>query len=120
MDERNLWHLACDWVKFSKVREWKERFFWAIVPGVSVRVVWPKGPISLGFDSDGEEFIVDSADPNEHYRPWLEQHVGRQGIDWQWRIGEFGIWTDEADSLDIKFRLGKTKYATIAAMKWTQ
>jgi hypothetical protein len=23
-------------------------------------------------------------EPNIYFRPWLEQHVGEQGIDWQW------------------------------------
>jgi hypothetical protein len=120
MDDRNLWHLLCDWVKFGKFIEWKEWFYWTIVPGTSIGVIWPNGPISLGCDPDGEEVIVDSADPNDHYRPWLEEHVGRQGIDWEWRMGTFGFWTDEIDTLDIKFRVGKTKYATIAALMWGQ
>lgn len=25
-------------------------------------------------------------EPNEHYRPWLEKNIGRQGIEWQWAI----------------------------------
>lgn len=25
-------------------------------------------------------------EPNEHYRPWIEKHIGRQGETWQWRI----------------------------------
>ena len=25
-------------------------------------------------------------EPNEHYRPWLEINVGKQGIDWDWDI----------------------------------
>jgi hypothetical protein len=26
-------------------------------------------------------------EPNHYYRPWLEEHVGQQGKDWDWRIG---------------------------------
>ena len=25
-------------------------------------------------------------EPNEHYRPWMEEHIGEQGVDWNWRI----------------------------------
>lgn len=27
-----------------------------------------------------------SSDPNYHYRDWLEEYVGEQGIDWDWYI----------------------------------
>lgn len=26
------------------------------------------------------------AEPNEHYRPWLEANIGQQGVDWDWEI----------------------------------
>ena len=25
-------------------------------------------------------------EPNKHYRPWLEENVGKQGVSWNWRI----------------------------------
>lgn len=25
-------------------------------------------------------------EPNHHYRPWLEEHIGVQGLDWNWDI----------------------------------
>jgi hypothetical protein len=25
-------------------------------------------------------------EPNEHYRPWLEEHIGEQGVNWNWDI----------------------------------
>jgi hypothetical protein len=25
-------------------------------------------------------------EPNDVYRPWLEERVGKQGIDWEWYI----------------------------------
>jgi len=25
-------------------------------------------------------------EPNHHYRPWLEEHIGVQGVDWDWKI----------------------------------
>lgn len=29
---------------------------------------------------------LDTASPNELYRPWLERDVGKQGEDWEWRL----------------------------------
>ena len=26
------------------------------------------------------------AEPNEHYRPWLEENIGQQGVSWNWKI----------------------------------
>lgn len=25
-------------------------------------------------------------EPNHHYRPWLEEHIGAQGVEWDWKI----------------------------------
>lgn len=25
-------------------------------------------------------------EPNYHYRPWLEEHIGEQYVDWSWEI----------------------------------
>ena len=42
------------------------------------------------------------ADPNEHYRPWIEANVGRQSVDWDWglinndaRDNTLSIWFDK-------------------------
>src|SRR3990167_6179075 len=40
----------------------------------------------------------DSADPNAIYRPWLEKHVGKQLVDWDW-LGAYY----SANSLDVYF-----------------
>ena len=65
----------------------------------------------------GPEFeYVDSADPNDHYRPWMEQHVGKQGWDWNWGMAD----RDATDNrLTIKIRQRHAKYATLAAIKWS-
>jgi len=55
-----------------------------------------------------------SADPNDHYRPWMEANVGRQGWDWNWRIDSV-----EGDTLAIKFRRSKEYYASLAALRWS-
>ena len=39
-----------------------------------VTVKWPQHP-------------HDAADPNEAYRPWLEENIGAQYVDWNWWVG---------------------------------
>jgi len=59
-------------------------------------VKWPNGwtrPDNLGNS-------VLSSDPNEHFREWLESNVGKQGWDWDWRVGP----TSSPDEVWIKFR----------------
>ncbi len=92
------------------------------MPGVVVNVKWPMGQAKVGpahrdgWSGYGPEFeYVDSADPNDHYRPWLEQHVGRQGWDWNWGMAD----RDATDNrLTIKIRQKYAEHATIAALKW--
>ena len=79
------------------------------MPGIELRVRWPAGwtrPDHLGNQ-------VNSADPNDHYRPELERLVGRQGWDWDWRVDPYDI-----DGLMIKFRKGKQYHASYFALKW--
>ena len=102
MGNRSSWVVLTEWI------------WWKIIPGQFVTVKWPTGWVVLHEDPDGSKVSTDSADPNDHYRPWLEKAVGLQGIDWQWRLSP-----TSSGNLDIKFRKGKTKYATIAALMWS-
>ncbi len=81
------------------------------MPGTTVEVPWPRGWTST--DHLGNQ--VHSADPNDHYRPYLEEHVGKQGWDWDWRLGSF-----EHDSLRIKIRRKHEQHASIIVMKWAR
>ena len=94
------------------------------MPGVEIEVPWPRGNIVVN-DEDprwcdiGGAVWVDlgfSADPNDHHRHWLEQHVGRQGWDWNWRTGVVSA-DNNRDTLVIKFRRKKAKYATMFLLK---
>lgn len=78
-----------------------DKLWWYFVPGVIVNVQWPtKQP----------------ADPNYHYRPFLEQYVGHQGWDWDWGMAN----RDATDNrLTIKIRQKHAQYATIIAMRWS-
>lgn len=49
----------------------------------------------------------DDRDPNDRYRPWLEEHVGKQGIMWNWNIAP----TNTFDLLEIEF--ANAEHATL-------
>jgi len=94
-----------------------DKLWWRFMPGVVIRVKWPKGfYVVLNEMPDGSRVGTESADPNDHYRPWLEQNVGRQGWDWNWGMG--GMDATE-NRLTIKVRSKYAKYATIAKLMWT-
>lgn len=96
--------------------------FWYLVPTVEFKVKWPVGEIVVGPDDPGWDWALGatyqsymSADPNDHYRPWLEKNVGKQSLHWDWRL----INSDAlANRLTLRVRRDKAKYATIAAVRW--
>lgn len=100
------------------------KLWWQYMPGVKIEVKWPRGNVVVDHNDPrwidlGGAVWVDlgfSANPNDHYRLWLEQNVGRQGWDWDWSLENNNA---AEDRLTIKIRRGKSKYATIAALKWT-
>ena len=93
-----------------------DKLWWRLMPGVVINLPWPKGWVILHEDPDGSCVSTQSADPNDHYRPWLEQHVGRQGWDWNWGMAD----RDATDNrLTIKIRQKYAGYATIALLRWT-
>jgi hypothetical protein len=101
----------------------KDKLWWRFVPGVVINVKWPKGQVKVGpshrdgYSGYGPEFeYVDSADPNDHYRPWMEQHIGKQGRDWNWGMANMDA---TENRLTIKIRQKYVKYATIAAIQWS-
>lgn len=95
--------------------------WWKFVPGTTINVKWPTGDIVVDsnhpqwYDCGAVKVLIHSADPNDHYRPWLEEHVGKQKRDWNWRMNPRD---SEGDTLQIKFRKGKEKFATLAAIRW--
>lgn len=100
-----------------------QQLWWRFMPGVVINVKWPKGPLVVDHndprwvDLGGAVWVsIDSADPNDHYRPWMEKNVGKQGWDWNW-----GMANNDAteNRLTIKIRQKHAKYATIAAMRWS-
>jgi len=101
----------------------KDKLWWRFMPGTVINVAWPKGQIKVGpshrdgYSGYGPEFeYVDSADPNDHYRPELTQLVGKQGIHWNWGMAD----RDATDNrLTIKIIKSKAKYASYFAIKWS-
>lgn len=101
----------------------KEKLWWWLIPGVVIKVKWPKGKIAVDHndprwaDLGGAVWIeFESTDPNDHYRPWLEQNVGRQKWDWDW--GFVGNDANE-NCLTIKIRRKHEMYASMALIKWS-
>jgi hypothetical protein len=119
--------------------EIKERFgfnivqhiWWKFIPGTTITIPWPKKEwITLPGQCRSCQIqnpCAHTNDPNDHYRPYLEKHVGKQGWDWDWRI-QVGnsMWTPgyedqdiQSDKVVIKFRKGKEKWASITTIMWT-
>ena len=101
----------------------KDKLWWRFMPGVIINVAWPKGQVKVGpshrdgYAGYGPEFeYIDSADPNDHYRPWMEKYVGKQGWDWNWGVCSKDV---SENRLTIKIRRKHAKYATIAALWWS-
>lgn len=108
----------------SQLKIW-EKLWWRFVPGVVINVKWPRGEIVAGpgpndprwRDWGGAAYVrFESADPNDHYRPWLEKNVGRQGWDWNWGLAGDDI---AKGHLTIKIRQSKSEYATMAGLMWS-
>lgn len=100
-------------------RETRLKLWWRFVPGVVIKVRWPSGKVerSLPGKLGWPEFeYVASADPNDHYRPTMEQLVGRQGWDWDWQL----IDNDAAENkLSIKIRQRHQEQALALALIWS-
>ena len=102
----------------------REKLWWHLVPGVVINVKWPTGNIIVDHNDPrwcdiGGAVWVDlgpSADPNDHYRPWMEEHVGRQKWDWDWGMAD----RDATDNrLTIKIRQKHHECAIIAKLMWS-
>ena len=93
----------------------RDKLWWLLMPGTVINVRWPVGTARVP-NGDNAGTLTESADPNDHYRPWLEKHVGKQGWDWQWGMAN----TDASENrLTIKIRRKYADYATLAALRWS-
>jgi hypothetical protein len=103
---------------------WINRLWWRFMPGTMIKVRWPTGELivdhthPLWEDMGGAVWVNlgYSSDPNDHYRPDIEKHVGRQGWDWDWCMRDGDVVNN---LLTIKFRKGKDIWATHFALMWS-
>jgi hypothetical protein len=98
------------------------KLWWKLMPSTTIKVAWPNGTI-IGdsdprhYDRTGAAYLTyESADPNDHYRPYMETNVGRQGWDWDWTMMDNDV---SKNTLTIKFRKGKEHWATMIALRWS-
>lgn len=91
------------------------------MPGEIVSVKWPSGTVVVEdtdprwFDCGARWVEIPSADPIDHYQPYLEKNVGCKGWDWDWDL----IGEDAAKNrLSIKIRQKRSSYASVIAMMW--
>ena len=97
------------------------KIWWYFNTGTTIVVKWPTmqtvevGPGHRQWRQwyDGDSRVAyETDDPNDCYRPWLEENVGVQDRDWGWSAHSL------LGTLQIVFRKGKEEQATMAAMKW--
>lgn len=56
-------------------------------------------------------FMTDDREPNVKYRPWLEEHAGKQKVDWDWDIHSM-----KDNTLEIRFT--NQEIATLFELTW--
>lgn len=105
----------------QKILSQIERVWWHFEPYVEVNVQWPVGTIVIDrtdprwYDVGAYRVEIESADPNDHYRPFLEEWIGRQRWDWAWYLGD----TDARDNrLTIRLRKKYAAYASHITLMW--
>ena len=99
---------------------------WRMLQGGEVSVKWPSGECEITPDHllwdwgvDPNSHTIHSADPNDHYRPWLEANVGKQGRDWDWKIAPYkeGFYSP-GDHVLIRVRKSKSHTLSAMALMW--
>lgn len=90
------------------IQPWLYKQWWHYKTGKVITVPWPTGIIDATTSK-----AVFSSDPNEHYRPWLEENVGKQGLDWDWSLN-----AGDLETLIIRFVKGKEHLAVQASLMW--
>jgi hypothetical protein len=110
-------HLADTW---NRVKILIRDTYYKFKYPVRITVVWPNGEVIVGPGSRNHNSVygtyyqlVESADPNDHYRPELERTVGRQHVDWEWGISRL-----QYDILEIMFKKQHEKMAVYYHLKW--
>jgi hypothetical protein len=119
---KNLFRLPSGRYLPCSLNIWQQ-LWWRFVPGVIINVKWPFGEVVVDDTDPRWDWSLGStlqqgfsSDPNDHYRPWMEKHVGQQGWDWNWGLAD----QDTTGSrLTIKIRRKHQECAIIAKMMWS-
>jgi hypothetical protein len=100
-----------------------DALWWKFTKGPEIVVKWPVGDVLITEDdprwdwtAGPSKYLVGSADPNDHYRPDLEKNIGRQGIDWNWKMGD---WDVTNNTITIKFSKKHEAAAMMYKLKWS-
>lgn len=87
------------------------KLWWKFMPCVTVCINWPA---SVDYNAVGRFNIFQQA--NIHYRPWLEQNIGKQGWDWDWGICRSNLLDRK---ITVRIRKKHAKFISMALLKWT-
>jgi hypothetical protein len=77
-----------------RLKQYWAKLYRKYMPGTTIDIPWPP---TL----------------NSGLRVWLETNVGRQNIDWSMQVN-----SNDTERILVKFRWGKGKWATAAALRW--
>lgn len=97
------------------IKELLNRVWWRFMPGTEFEVPWPSGELRIKQEDSDIWDYVRSADPNDWYRPDLEAAVGKQGWDWDFKVGSV-----VNNTVCIKIRKGKDNLSSFFVLKWTK
>ena len=109
------------------LKKWYSQLYWRLVDYVEIDAKWPTGVIAVDpnhprwYDVGATWVEIESSDPNDHYRPFLEQWIGRQGWDWDWHLRFHGRNTETMEQegrLTIRMRQKHAVYASHIALMW--
>lgn len=97
---------------------WYNRLWWQWMTGYELILPWPDGWVYL------DNHIAREATPDDAYKLWFDENVGKQGIDWDWfqhpRFSAYilNVPRYANDCILIKIRKGKGAAATLAKLTW--
>lgn len=110
--------------EINRQLNWVSNLTWIFIPWVEIKVKWPRGVLVQIDESMPQwdwtigpsKYLIESSDPNDHYRPWLETNVGKQSKDWDWYLSGNDV---TEDRLTIRIRKSKEQMASIAVLRWS-
>ena len=90
---------------------WYGRIWWYFMRGKTISVAWPQ----VNIDHNGNVYSSsDAVDPRIHYKPWLEENIGKKNWLWYWTFDR----KNPGERLFITFAKNKSHYAVEAALRW--